>query len=93
MSDPNAPTVPTPGLVLDTLKRLEAEILAALEAVKSKLPAGIQPDVSLVETLLQTQFDNLGGVFNTLPSQILSEVRGLILSGRSAAPHDPTELA
>jgi hypothetical protein len=82
---------PDAAVTLSVLKALQAEIDAALERIKSRLPDEAKPSVDLVETLVNSALDGLN--LTTLRGAIAAELVGLLTTGQSAAPHDPTENA
>ena len=82
---------PSSGELSSAFKKLEDLILAAVDAEIAKLPAGLQPSAAQVEAIVKRVLDNFN--WDGFQQVMLADLTSLVLTGRSQAPHDPTELA
>ena len=82
---------PSASEAQDAIARLVAELKAALARAKDRLPPELRENAFLVESIVNSELDRAN--FGAWRGQIVTEFVALIQSGKSEAPHDPTELA
>lgn len=85
------PPPPTASESQDALAALVAQLKAALARAKDRLPPELRGNAFLVESVVNSELDKAN--FGAWRAQIVTEFVALIQSGKSEAPHDPTELA
>ena len=94
-----APSVPAEGVPApppasesqDAIARLVAEIRAAMQRARERLPEGLRENAWVVENVLNSELDKVS--FAGWRAAAFTEFFALLNTGKSEAPHDPTELA
>lgn len=81
---------PTPSEITAALAALEAAILADVKALEAKLPSEAQASIEQIAAIVKTALDNFN--WAAFRETIAAELVQLVLTGRSQAPHDPTEV-
>lgn len=85
------PPVPPASESQDAVSRLAAEIRAAMERARARLPEGLRENAFLVESVLTREMDKVN--FTAWRMQAFQEFFAMLNTGKSEAPHDPTEVA
>ena len=85
------PSVPPASESQDAVSRLAAEIRAAMERARERLPEGLRENAFIVEHALNKELDKVS--FAAWRMQAFQEFFALLNTGKSEAPHDPTEVA
>lgn len=85
------PPVPPASESQDAVARLAAEIRAAMERARARLPEGLRENAFIVESVLTRELDKVS--FAAWRMVAFQEFFALLNTGKSEAPHDPTEVA
>ena len=85
------PPPPTASESQDAIARLVAEIRAAMERARARLPEGLRENAWIVENVLNSELDKVS--FAGWRAAAFTEFFALLNTGKSEAPHDPTEVA
>ncbi len=89
-ADPLSPPPPA-SESQDAVARLAAEIRAAMERARERLPEGLRENAFIVEHALNKELDKVS--FAAWRMVAFQEFFALLNTGKSEAPHDPTEVA
>ena len=87
----SVPAAPTAEESQSAIDALVGEIRAAMERARARLPEGLRENAFLVETVLNSELDKVS--FAGWRTVAFTEFFALLNTGKSEAPHDPTELA
>lgn len=85
------PAPPPASESQDAVARLAAEIRAAMERARARLPEGLRENAFIVEHALNKELDKVS--FAAWRMQAFQEFFAMLNTGKSEAPHDPTEVA